>query len=144
MSRSYRGFAEHPFPTCFVCGPSRAAGDGLRIFPGRSATAPRDEPRLAATWVPDRSLADAAGRVLPEFLWAALDCPGYFSIARDGETALLGRMTAEVDATIAAGERCVVVAWPITRDGRKLHAGTALFDASGTPRGRAFQTWIAV
>jgi hypothetical protein len=24
----------HPFPTCFTCGPDRAPGDGLRIFPG--------------------------------------------------------------------------------------------------------------
>jgi hypothetical protein len=25
---------EHPFPTCFTCGPARAEGDGLRLFPG--------------------------------------------------------------------------------------------------------------
>ncbi|MGY4596618.1 hypothetical protein ACVWXL_004364 [Bradyrhizobium sp. GM22.5] len=25
---------EHPLPTCFVCGPARAKGDGLRIFAG--------------------------------------------------------------------------------------------------------------
>jgi hypothetical protein len=24
----------HPYPTCFVCGPQRDAGDGLRIFAG--------------------------------------------------------------------------------------------------------------
>lgn len=24
----------HPFPNCFVCGPRRVDGDGLRIFPG--------------------------------------------------------------------------------------------------------------
>lgn len=27
---------EHPLPTCFVCGPARAKGDGLRILPARS------------------------------------------------------------------------------------------------------------
>src|SRR5690349_11255549 len=27
-------FANHPFPTCFTCGPEREVGDGLRIFPG--------------------------------------------------------------------------------------------------------------
>ena len=32
-SRTYPGFVEHPFPTCYVCGPDRP--DGLRIFPGR-------------------------------------------------------------------------------------------------------------
>ncbi|HEU0200573.1 MAG TPA: hypothetical protein VFR86_09060, partial [Burkholderiaceae bacterium] len=36
-SGSYLGFARHPFPTCFVCGPRRSTGDGLRIFPGRVA-----------------------------------------------------------------------------------------------------------
>lgn len=30
----YPGFARHPFPTCFVCGPERTEGDGLRIFAG--------------------------------------------------------------------------------------------------------------
>ena len=34
-SATYPGFSAHPFPTCFVCGPERAEGDGLRLFPGR-------------------------------------------------------------------------------------------------------------
>ena len=34
---SYAGLTSHPFPTCFACGPGRAEGDGLRIFPGRVA-----------------------------------------------------------------------------------------------------------
>jgi hypothetical protein len=29
-----RAFQTHPFPGCFVCGPDREPGDGLRIFPG--------------------------------------------------------------------------------------------------------------
>ena len=33
-SLGYMGFVEHVFPTCFVCGPRRPAGDGLRIFAG--------------------------------------------------------------------------------------------------------------
>jgi hypothetical protein len=37
MSGRFAGFAAHPFPGCFVCGPARAHGDGLRIFPGRAA-----------------------------------------------------------------------------------------------------------
>src|SRR2546429_181527 len=61
----------HPYPTCFVCGPQRDAGDGLRIFPG-----PVEGRALyAAPWVPDESLADSMGLVRPEFVWAALDCP---------------------------------------------------------------------
>jgi hypothetical protein len=140
MSRRFTGFAHHPFPTCFVCGPARAAGDGLRIFPGRAS----DDALVGAPWVPDRSLADDGGRIRPEFLWAALDCPGYFAAADAGEPAVLGRMTAEVEPTVSPGERCVVVGWRVGRSGRKLQAGTALYDASGTLRGRSLQTWIAL
>lgn len=137
---AFAGFTRHAFPGCFVCGPHRSPGDGLRIFPGRLP----GSGVVAAPWVPDASLADEDGRVLPEILWAALDCPGFFAAADDGETAVLGRITAEVDATITAGERCVVVGWPLGRAGRKLHAGTAVVDASGTVRGRSLQTWIVV
>ena len=40
------------------------------------------------------------------------------------------------------GERCVVVGWPIERDGRKLHAGTALYGASGDVLAVSRQLWI--
>jgi hypothetical protein len=139
MSRGFAGFEHHPFPACFVCGCEREHGDGLRIFAGAG-----DDGIVAAPWVPDHELAGGGARVRAEFLWAALDCPGYFAIARGGEKAVLGRMVGEVDPTIAAGERCVVVAWPIGRSGRKLQAGTAIFDESGTRRGVSLQTWITI
>ena len=98
---------------------------------------------MAAPWVPDPNLTLEGDYVRPEVLWAALDCVGYFaSGAPDYPVALLGRMTAEVDPRIVAGERCIVLGWSIARDGRKLHAGTALFGADGSLRGRARQTWI--
>ena len=140
MSRNFDGFVRHPFPSCFVCGYAREAGDGLGIFAGPGGEAGM----VAAPWVPDHTLAGRGDRVRPEFLWAALDCPGYFAIARGGEAAVLGRMVGEVDATVAPGERCVVVAWPVGRSGRKLQAGTAVFDESGTCRGRSLQTWITI
>src|SRR5262249_38465578 len=71
-SRGYVGFRHHPYSTCFVCGPQRAAGDGLRIFPGSHP----GTKLVASPWVPDASLADEAGGVRPEFQWASLDCPG--------------------------------------------------------------------
>lgn len=140
MSRRYPGFTTHPFPGCFVCGPAREAGDGLHISPGRADGADM----VGAPWVPDPSLAGPDGRIGAEFLWAALDCPGYFAIATAGERAVLGRMTAEVAPALPPGERCVVVGWPIGRSGRKRLAGTALFDGSGTLRGRSLQTWITL
>ena len=50
----YPGFAQHAFPRCFVCGPEREPGDGLRVFAG-----PLGDGRFAATWTatevrPDR------------------------------------------------------------------------------------------
>jgi hypothetical protein len=140
LSERYVGFRRHAFPGCFVCGPERAAGDGLRIFPGRlEESAP-----VAAPWIPTESLA-AEGRIPVEILWAALDCPGYFGAVPDpAPTALLGRMTAEVTGSVAVGERCVVIGWRLGIEGRKLHAGSALFGADGTLRGKARQTWIIV
>lgn len=140
LSRHYVGHHTHYFPTCFVCGPGRPAGDGLRIFPG----AGRPGEPVAAPWQPDASLAE--GGALPaELLWAALDCAGYFAVAwPDYPIALLGRMTAEVSSTVRVGERCVVVGWSLGREGRKLSAGTALFGEDGRRCGRARQTWIVV
>ncbi len=67
---------EHPLPTCFVCGPARAQGDGLRIFAGPLVRQSRNASAvLAATWTPDPTLTADDGFVAPEFLWSALDCP---------------------------------------------------------------------
>lgn len=136
-SRHYVGFSAHPFPECFVCGPERAEGDGLRIFAGRDS----GEKLVAAPWVPHASLCDAEGRVLPEVLWAALDCPGYFAIG-EPVIALLGRMTATVSPVVSQGERCVVIGWSLGQEGRKLHTATALFSASGQCVGRSRQIWV--
>jgi uncharacterized protein (DUF952 family) len=138
-SKYFAGFDQHPIPGCFVCGPERAVGDGLRIFPGH--VNPNDP--LAAPFVPGADLADDAGWVRPVFLWAALDCPGYFA-GSPGEVALLGRMTAEVIPGIRAGDKCVLLAWSLGREGRKIHAGTAIYGQDGTLYGRSRQVWIAI
>jgi hypothetical protein len=48
----------HPFPTCFTCGPQRVLGDGLRIFPGRLPGANGENSVFAASWIPDSSLTN--------------------------------------------------------------------------------------
>jgi hypothetical protein len=127
-SREYRGFVSHWFPTCFVCGPKRGPGDGLRIFPGDVA----GRRLVASTWEPDGSLCDASGRVLPEFMWAALDCPGAFTFDKAARSMiLLGELAAVLHGFVSAGERCVVIGWEIAQEGRKHHTGTALFSESG-------------
>lgn len=138
-SRGYRGFHAHPFPGCFVCGPSRGAGDGLRIFPGKVPGGNI----VASPWIPDASLGDRSGRVRAEFLWSALDCPGAFSFElAPGAAVLLGEFAASLGGSVAVGERCVVIGWEIGRDGRKHHTGTALYGAAGNCVGIARATWF--
>jgi hypothetical protein len=128
------GDPESPFPHCFVCGRDRLPADGLRIFAGRVA----GTELVAAPWIPQGELCR------PEFVWAALDCPGaYASGAMIGRgVALLGRLAARVDRVPRAGERCVVVGWPLGQDGRKHYAGTALLGDRGDLIGVARATWI--
>ena len=130
-SARYPGFEEHAFPRCFVCGPAREPGDGLRIFAG-----PLGDGRFAATWQPDE--------VRPELVWAALDCPGAIAVGFPdrGET-LLGRFAVDIAELPEPGERCVVLAWPLGEEGRKLYAATLLYAEDGRPLARGRATWIA-
>lgn len=137
-SQRYVGFDHHPFPTCFVCGPRRPRGDGLRIFPG--AVEGRD--LVAAPWVADESLAAEDGKVRAEFMWAALDCAGWLATATDARIALLGELTAHIDRRVHPGDRCVIVGWRIGASGRKHEAGTALYDEDGVLCGYAKAIWI--
>lgn len=137
-SKSYRGFRHHPFPTCFVCGPRREAGDGLRIFSG-----PLGGKGVAAPWVPDASLGNASGKVKAEFLWSALDCPGAFSFeVAEGTALLLGELAVSLRGGVSVGERCVVLGWELARDGRRHFTGTALYRESGECVGLARATWF--
>lgn len=136
-SARYRGFTTHPAPECFVCGPRRAAGDALRIFAGsvRPGVA-------AALWTPDESLDAGDGRVAPEFMWAALDCPGFAAAAPDMRAMLLGELTARIDQRARIGERCTAVGWVIGASGRKHEVGTALYDSEHALLAIARALWI--
>lgn len=139
VARDYEGFREHAYPGCFVCGPERARGDGLRIF----ASAIEGRNLHAAAWLPDASLAGADGKVLPEFMWAALDCPGFFATGLAARGPLLGEFAARIDRRVHANEACVVIGWSAGHDSRKHYAGTAVFDDHNELCARAFATWIS-
>jgi len=132
--------AQHWFPGCFACGPHRAPGDGLRLFPGWSGT-----DRTAWPWSPDPSLADADGLVEPIFLWSALDCPtGLVWYHEDPPVPphVMGRMTAVVRRRPRVGDRLVVGAWGISAEGRKRLAGSAVWDDTGEVLAESRATWI--
>ena len=137
VSRHCRGFKRHPYPRCFVCGPERARNDGLRIFPGDIA----ERQIVAAPWIPDETLADG-DRIRPEFMWAALDCPGFFAANQDMGPMLLAEFTAHVDRLVHVGEPCTVIGWRIGGEGRKHEVGTALFDDDMELCGIARALWI--
>jgi hypothetical protein len=141
-SKSFSGFHHHPFPTCFVCGPARAEGDGLRIFPGMVES----RGVLFAPWVPDASLADTSGRVDTAFMWAALDCTGVFAfpVASGGNVLVLGELAARIDGTVEPGEQCIAAGWSLGVDGRKRYAGSAVYSAEGREIAVARATWIEV
>jgi hypothetical protein len=123
-------FGGENFSECFSCG--IRPDDGLCIHVG-----PVEGRELqAAPWT--------AREVSPEVLWAAIDCAGAYAVGGPGRGEIvLGRMAAEILRLPAEGERCVVAAWPLGEEGRKLHAGTALFSADGELLALARQTWIA-
>jgi hypothetical protein len=126
------GDQDSPFPECFVCGPHREPGDGLRIFAG-----PLHDRIVAAPWVPVERYTG------PEFVWSALDCPGAYACGFGERGVLvLGRLAARVDALPRAGEPCVVLAWPLGDEGRKSYAGTAVYGERGRLLGVARATWI--
>jgi hypothetical protein len=136
-SSRYAGFARHPAPECFVCGPLRKDRDGLRIFAGAMGPGV-----AAAPWTPDESLDAGDGRIRPEFVWAALDCPGFAAAAPDMRPMLLGELTARIDRRPGVGEPCVVVGWVIGVSGRKHETGTALYDSERRLCGVARAIWI--
>ena len=142
--RSAAGIA-NPYLHCFGCGVARAPHEGLRIAPSPVG----DAEVVASDWTPDPAFADEHGRVNDEIVWTALDCPagiawGYRMGAGESAAALLtGRITLAIVGDVLAGEPYVVAAWPLERDGRKLHAGTALFDAKGRAVAFSRQLWFA-
>ena len=146
-AQTYRGAEDHVLPHCFVCGPARGVGDGLRIFPDwlkdpAGVENPNLFPIVAAPWQPTPDLADASGFIAPEFMWAALDCPGAFAI--DREPILLGRMSARILAQPKTDAPIVVIAWAKGQDRRKFFAGSALFNEAGNLLAFSEQTWIQI
>ena len=121
---------EHPFPNCFVCGPARTDGLGLR---------PRSYGSLvAAPWQPEE--------VRPELVWAALDCPGAFAVDPDltRGASVLGRLAVHIEELPRAGERLVVVGWDLGgAEGRRSYAGTALFRGN-RPLAWGRATWFSL
>lgn len=137
----YVGWDEHPFPTCFVCGPDRAAGDGLRIFPGR--VDPDDPDGVhAAPWLPDPSLDRGDGTVDQVFVWSALDCPTYFAVGEGEIPALLARLQVQHTAPVIIGREHLVLSWPLGSEGRRHRGAAAVVTTDADVVAIASALWI--
>jgi hypothetical protein len=118
------------FSECYVCG---VREDGLEVHVG--PVAGREPLHASPIALPEAR---------SEIVWAAIDCPGAYAVGAEGRgDIVLGRMTARVNRVPSVDEQCVVTAWPLGEDGRKLFAGTALFAEDGELLALARQVWIA-
>lgn len=125
-------------PYCFVCGRMRAPGDGLRIFSGPAPESPVN----AYFWTPAADLAGDEGLVKPEYLWAALDCPGAYALRVGRRMTLLGRFAAEIRRRPKPGERLIAAAWRAGEEGRKHYADSVLLDENREIIASANAIWI--
>jgi len=129
----------HPFPTCFVCGPRRAAHDGLRIFP-----APINDGMFVASWLPDAEFGHSDGLLRQEFLWSAMDCPTGFAAGFPTAGKLVtGRLAVQQLKSIRTEKSCVLMAWPLGVEGRKHFSAACLYQGGELcAAGKA--TWIRI
>ncbi len=138
----YAGAHGHPFPECFACGPARGEGDGLRLRPGPVDLA--GGPGVAAAWHLDEHVVTPMGLVPGPVLWAALDCPGGWSVDIVGRPMVLGTMTAQVFSTPGSDEWCVVVGRAVEAGERKALTATSLYSEQGDLLASAAHVWVAV
>ncbi|KOV88324.1 hypothetical protein [Nocardia sp. NRRL S-836] len=128
----------HPFPTCFGCGPGRDDGIGALLGPldGRA--------EWAGVWRPSAVLPNDGRHVLPEVVWAALDCPSAQPVAPDGGPAfVLGTFVAQVEQPVELDVDHVLLAWELGRDGRKAYSASAIIGPHGVC-GRATAVWVSI
>ncbi|QDQ15437.1 hypothetical protein FH965_36775 [Streptomyces spectabilis] len=137
----FEGHVGHPFPTCFACGHSRAARDGLALAPGPVDGVPDT---VATPWTPAAEGIADGFPVPDELVWSALDCPGGWADDPLARPRLLSRMTAVVRRAPRAGEPCVVVARRGAVSGRLLRVDSALYDATEQLLASATATWTAL
>lgn len=131
-------WSDHPFPTCFGCGPGRPDADGLSLYAGKVS----DVDLRASWWVPDASLDDGTGRVADWATWAALDCPSGSANLEPGDIGVLGQFEVQVDEAPLVGHRYQVVARPGGREGRKGFGEVAIVAEDGTNLAVGVATWI--
>ncbi|MFD6756881.1 hypothetical protein [Micromonospora gifhornensis] len=119
----------HHLPSCHVCGPARSDGlrSDIRLLPDGRTSSRVVMPAIRT----------------PATLWAALDCPGGWTVTRPGRPWLLGRLAVAVDEVPSPGAECVVAGHAVQVAGRKALVRTTLYAPDRRVLARAQATWIA-
>jgi hypothetical protein len=127
---------DHPFPTCFGCGPRRDPAEALCLFTG-----PLGDGRFAVPWTPPAWSGDDV--VEPLLVWAALDCPSAAPVhGTISAPVVLGRLTVALEAPVELGAPHVIQAWLERSEGRRRHTAVALYTASGERRACGRAVWV--
>lgn len=128
---------QHPFPTCFGCGPNRLeTGLGLQpgAVPGTSVH--------ATNWTPD-----VDGTVPSWLVWAALDCPSggpALALVPTGSAVVTGELAVEVRQPLVGGTPYQILSRCTAQTGRKISTEAAIVDTKGRNVAVASATWIAL
>jgi hypothetical protein len=135
---------EHPVPSCFSCG---HLPDSMGVHAGPLADG---TDRFATDWtVPDWAVDDH-GEVDPGALWAAIDCCAAWWVgwSRERRVALTVQYAVEELHPLVPGGTYSLVGWGGDHDpewdGRKRHAASAAFDASGRCVARSTSFWVSI
>jgi hypothetical protein len=133
---------EHPFPSCFGCGPLRRPGDAVAAvlgpLPGRPDV-------WAGIWRPTAELPSSDGVAASETVWAALDCPSFQPVQPDdGVPHVLGTLVARQERPVRLDTDHVLLAWALGRDGRRATSASAIIGPDGEVCARARAIWFTV
>ncbi|EHR62338.1 hypothetical protein [Saccharomonospora cyanea] len=131
-ARTFPGFADHPFPTCFVCGHDRPDGSGLRLAPGPVPGLPHT---VACPWTPREGTE--------EEVWSVLDCPGGW-VEPERHPMVLSRFSVASHGRPEPGGPHAVVATRLGTHGRTITVGSTVYTATRRPVATATAVWTAV
>lgn len=135
---------EHPVPSCFSCG---QLPDSMGVHAGPLGDG---SDRFATDWTVPAWATDDGGHVDPGALWAALDCCAAWWVgwSRGRRVALTVQYAVEQLHELEPGATYALVGWGGDHDpewdGRKRHAASAAFDASGRCVARATSFWLSI
>lgn len=136
----------HPFPSCFVCGPNRDRADGMRVFTGPNA----DETLYAAHWFAEAAWASNGKTIDARYIWSAMDCPSSgpaFATVLDPESTkayVLGTLEVHIEKDVPVGQDYVITCSLDEDTGKVYKTRVSLYGHQGTHYATGRAVWVQV